>query len=227
MRRPGPPRGQRGNGPPPRGGRGGRGAPPNAGPNAANGGRGMSRVARVRRGGRGGRARARARKSQIGAGAVHPQLQGMVQPVVEPPVVVDTPKVKETSNPTVEITSTPVTKKPIVFNPTLSFTGQKVKYPTSPKLSPNTTPKNTTPKITPVQNNSPAPKVISNVTEAEKLIPRVASVSSLAEDIATKEMFKYDPEAESSAAEWLEALVGTKKVGTLHEWLKSGVILCK
>ena len=86
--------------------------------------------------------------------------------------------------------------KKIVFNSTLSFTANS--------------------------QNSPSAKKEENSVN----IPKVASVSSLTEDIATKEMFKYDPEAEASAIDWIEQVTGLKKVGTMHEWLKSGVVLC-
>ena len=39
-------------------------------------------------------------------------------------------------------------------------------------------------------------------------------------------MFKHDPEAERAVVEWLEGVVQQKKQGSLHEWLKSGVVLC-
>ena len=58
-------------------------------------------------------------------------------------------------------------------------------------------------------------------------VAKFASVSNLDNDISTKELFKHDPEMENAAIEWIEDLTKMKKSGTLHEWLKSGVVLCK
>ena len=56
------------------------------------------------------------------------------------------------------------------------------------------------------------------------------SVSSLHDDISTKEEFKYSPELEDGAKKWIRQLLGDETLFTkesLQSTLKSGVILCR
>jgi hypothetical protein len=65
-------------------------------------------------------------------------------------------------------------------------------------------------------------------TGSPSVVPSNASVSSLEHDIATKEEFKYLPELERSARQWIEKIVGDIQPNlTFPQYLKSGVILCK
>jgi len=58
--------------------------------------------------------------------------------------------------------------------------------------------------------------------------PATASVSSLEHDIQTKEEFKYIPELERTARQWIETVTGIKdSEQTFPQYLKSGVVLCK
>ena len=116
------------------------------------------------------------------------------------------------------ISPTPSTDKPVkkefVFNPTLSYTGKKAEAPVNISKS----------KAKPAVKWS---NVESNNFGHSNVASKVASVTSLDNDIATKEMFKYDPDMERSVVDWLENVSGQKKVGSLADWIKDGVILCK
>lgn len=112
-----------------------------------------------------------------------------------------------------------------MFNATLSFTGNKAsQYKVPKKSAPKRSWEYSVSKSEGTVAQSPA-----DLAAATSAAPRVASVSSLEEDLATKQMFKYDAEAERSAVEWIEQVLGeSKPAGTsMHEWLKSGVILCR
>lgn len=53
-------------------------------------------------------------------------------------------------------------------------------------------------------------------------------MSSLEHDIQTKEEFKYIPELERTARQWIEAVTGIKQADvSFPQYLKSGVVLCK
>lgn len=56
----------------------------------------------------------------------------------------------------------------------------------------------------------------------------VPSVTSLADDVAAKEQFKYDPLLERQARAWIEAVLDESlPTESLAQVLKSGVILCR
>jgi hypothetical protein len=81
------------------------------------------------------------------------------------------------------------------------------------------------PKATSNNNENASPQPTPAI-EKSKSIPKIASVSSLDNDITTKQLFKYDPEMESAAVEWIGSVTNIPISGTIHEWLKDGVVLC-
>ena len=223
----GPPRGNRsispgsgpnrGRGGPPRG----RGGPPRGGPP-----RGSRRGARGGPPGGAGPQRGRGGSRPVSPrSADAPVAQSAPAPAAAPapaPAPAPTPAATPSPQPQQSTSATPSPKKPIVFNATLSFTGNKA--------SQYKVPKKTVPKRTWEYSVSKSTGDVSTRSEpVHSSAPRVASVSSLEEDLATKQMFKYDAEAERSAVEWIEQVMGIKKPAgeSLHEWLKSGVILCR
>ena len=118
--------------------------------------------------------------------------------------------------------NTPPAHKPIKFQSNINYLQHAGPKKNNFVISKSTTP----PK--PYQQKAAqtvAPKV--PVQEKKSELPRIASVSSLDNDISTKQLFKHDPEMENAAIEWIQEVTGIPISGTLHEWLKDGVVLCK
>lgn len=51
--------------------------------------------------------------------------------------------------------------------------------------------------------------------------------AGLDNDLAEKKAAKYDPELEAEVVQWIEEITGESKEGTMHDWLKSGQVLCR
>lgn len=70
--------------------------------------------------------------------------------------------------------------------------------------------------------------ILHGTNRAIKASPTTASVSSLEHDIQTIAEFKYIPELERTARQWIEAVTGIKQPEqTFPQYLKSGIVLCK
>jgi len=46
-------------------------------------------------------------------------------------------------------------------------------------------------------------------------------------DLADKRVSSYDRRLEGEITSWIESVTGTRRSGTFHEYLRSGVVLCK
>jgi len=101
-------------------------------------------------------------------------------------------------------------KSPFQVNPGFALFSYRLRFSTViPPVS--------SPKIAPDQNTSSPGK-------KKEATP---SVSSLADDIATKEEFKYDYQVELTAKQWIEQVLTVKCEGGFTPWIKTGVILCQ
>merc|ERR1712083_234037 len=61
------------------------------------------------------------------------------------------------------------------------------------------------------------------------LLGKAADVAGLDADMKAKQAAKFDTELEQQVVDWIQAVTGETKVEgeSTHEWLKSGIVLCK
>jgi hypothetical protein len=114
--------------------------------------------------------------------------------------------------------------------PTATETRTEPKSPSTPAPRINTI-KAVTPTASPPDQKGPSTlgkKTLWGQSTEALASPTTASVSSLEHDIQTKEEFKYIPELERTARQWIEAVTGIKQPDqTFPQYLKSGIVLCK